>query len=256
MFTRYLKNLALLFCCFGYAWTLSAQSPEARLANARQAYEGKRYAESAEIYEALLTEGYRDATLYYNLGNAYFRLDSLARARLAYERARLLSPGDEDTARNLDVLAERLPDQFEAIPAFFLRRWWEGLRDSLSSDTWAVLALMLVWLGVAGLILWLRGKERRHRQWGFLLGWIFLLLSLLPYFLASGREAVLRNSGAAVIMVEKVFLRSAPEVESRSLMPLHAGTKVELMDRISDWHKVHLPDGEQGWLPAASLETI
>jgi SH3-like domain-containing protein len=44
-------------------------------------------------------------------------------------------------------------------------------------------------------------------------------------------------------------MRSAPDAESESILVIHEGLKVDLLDIISGWTKVQLPNGDQGWIP-------
>ena len=48
-------------------------SPTDLMAEANAQYERGEYGDAAQQYEALIASGYEDATLYYNLGNAYFK---------------------------------------------------------------------------------------------------------------------------------------------------------------------------------------
>jgi len=60
----------------------------------------------------------------------------------------------------------------------------------------------------------------------------------------------------AIIFAPSVYVKSAPDTQSKDLFILHAGTKVELANELDDWHKVHLPDGKQGWVKGKSLRVI
>ena len=62
--------------------------------------EGDFEAARRSYLEAVAT-GIEDARLYYNLGNACFKLSRLGEAVLWYERARRLAPHDEDVEANL-----------------------------------------------------------------------------------------------------------------------------------------------------------
>ena len=65
---------------------------------------------TADNYEELLKQG-PSVELYYNLGNAYFRTDNITRAVLNYERALLLSPGDDDIKFNLQMARSKTIDK-------------------------------------------------------------------------------------------------------------------------------------------------
>lgn len=232
------------------------QTPSDRMREANDAYLSKQYQPAAEIYEALLGDGYASAALHYNLGNSYYRLGELAPAILHYERALRYRPHDRDIRHNLSVAREQLPDELDVLPEFFLRRWWRSGAFALSAVSWSVLGLIMLWLGVAGLVVWLFASERRQRKRGFITGLVLLCLCILPFAMASSRVKLQEDSGMAILMTPEIVLRSAPDEQSAEVLTIHAGLKVELLDQISDWYKVRLQNGEEGWLPEQVLEEI
>ena len=72
-------------------------------AEADSAYVQERYEQAISLYDKLLETG-ASASVYYNLGNAYYRIGDMAHAILAYERAYLMEPGDADIRFNLQLL--------------------------------------------------------------------------------------------------------------------------------------------------------
>ncbi|MFN7117990.1 MAG: tetratricopeptide repeat protein [Saprospiraceae bacterium] len=235
---------------------LQAADPTAQLASANAAYQQNDFAGAIQQYEALLQKGYHSEALYYNLGNSYYRTNNLGKAVLNYERALLLDPNDTDIQHNLSLVRDRLPDEIDALPTFFLARWWNGLSGWLSAQYWSIMTIGLVWLSVAGLTLWLLGSARRYKKIGFIAGLSLLVLSLLTFALAGSRNQTIANSNRAVVQAKEIVLRSAPDEASKAVFTLHAGTTIQLLDQIGKWHKVVLQNGEQGWLPDASFEQI
>jgi len=253
-----MRYFLFMLCLLAAVLPAPAQPAEAErlLEAANEAYRQRQYADAIEDYEALLREGYRSEALHYNLGNSYYRDGQRGKAILHYERARMLDPSDADIRHNLTVARVDLVDDLEPLPAFFLYRWWDGLRQFLSPTGWSIIGILFLWAGAAGLGFWRMAPQRRHRKWGFVAGLSLLLLSILPFALAASRQSQLLDSGLAVILSEKTTLRSAPDALSQEVLPLHEGLTVELLDRIGDWYKVRLPDGEQGWLPMDDLEKV
>ncbi|RKY48241.1 MAG: hypothetical protein DRP91_06265, partial [Candidatus Neomarinimicrobiota bacterium] len=68
---------------------------------ANEKYLNGDYRGAIELYEKILKEGYESDRVYYNLGNAYYRVGELGRAILFYEKALKLNPGDENVRFNL-----------------------------------------------------------------------------------------------------------------------------------------------------------
>src|SRR4030067_1448223 len=64
-------------------------------------YDSSNFKSATQAYQQLLNRGIKDATVYYNLGNAYFRDKQLGKAILYYRKAQRLSPRDSDIATNL-----------------------------------------------------------------------------------------------------------------------------------------------------------
>ena len=64
----------------------------------------KKYKKSIELYEKIIDSGQKNSTAFYNLGNAYFRVDSLGLSIWAYKCAEKLSPMDGDIAHNLSLI--------------------------------------------------------------------------------------------------------------------------------------------------------
>ena len=74
---------------------------EGTFAKANQAYAEARFQEAAEGYESLVQSRQWSATLFYDLGNAYYRLGSFGKAILNYERALALDPRHPEAEANL-----------------------------------------------------------------------------------------------------------------------------------------------------------
>ena len=62
-------------------------------------YQNGQYREAIESYESVLQAGFTSPELYYNLGNAYFKLDERGKAVLYFEKAKKLAPRDADIAQ-------------------------------------------------------------------------------------------------------------------------------------------------------------
>ncbi len=244
---------ALLLFTAAFVW---ANPAEQQLQVANETYRAGNFEESTKQYEALLEQGYRSEALYYNLANSYFRLGRQGRAVLNYERALMLDPTDADTQHNLRVLRSRLPDDIEVLPEFFLEKWWRNISLSLSAESWGTFALVCLWLGVGGLILWLLGKKRQLKKNGFAAGVILLVFSGLAFVLANYHHQLDQNSGRGVVMQSRAAMHSAPDDESQVIRELHEGATILIVDKIGDWYKIALLNGEEGWLPKDTFEKI
>jgi len=72
------------------------------------------YHKAAMRFERIAHEGQvRNGKLYYNIGNAYFRMGDIGRAVLYYRRAALLIPNDENLHQNLNYAKSKCVDKIE-----------------------------------------------------------------------------------------------------------------------------------------------
>lgn len=243
--------LFLLLPIFSYANT-----PQSLFEQANAAYAKGQYQQAIEQYEAIIAEGLSSDELYYNLGNAYYKTNQIGKAVLNFERALVINPSDEDAIYNLTLLREQLPDDLDVIGDFFLEQWWQGFHTTFTATIWSALTVICLWLGVAGMIIWVLATTRGRKKQGFMGGLLFLLFGLLFFFAAKSQGNKELHSQQAIVMVTSIDLLNGPDENSTSLLTIHEGLKVKILDEIGNWWKVKLSNGEQGWLPKEKVEEI
>ena len=102
--------------------------------NADAEYQKGNYQQAIKDYEDLLKNGV-SSEIYYNLGNAYYRTDNITKSVLAFERAHLLSPGDEDINFNLQFVRGKTIDKITPVSEMFFVTWYKALVNCTSVDT-------------------------------------------------------------------------------------------------------------------------
>lgn len=88
---------ALIFVQYGVA-AGSAQA-DSLVSAGNKYYMDREYNMAVESYSQVLKMGYEASSLFYNLGNAYYKLNNLPKAILFYEKARVLNPGMKTSGR-------------------------------------------------------------------------------------------------------------------------------------------------------------
>ncbi len=235
--------------------TLPAQ--EALFDQGNRLYQEGDFGGAAASYEAVLEGGFESAEVYYNLGNAHFRLGELGLAVLNYERAARLNPRGEDIQANLALVGRMLQDRIEPLPRFWVLSvadWWMTLipRGWLGP----IVALGYLALGVAAVLLvlgwpsgWRAGLRRAVHA--CLAATVLLGGTLLV------RETGLGRAEEAVVMSTEARVLSAPSEEGGlTVFTVHEGTRVRIDRRAEGWVEVVLADGRVGWLPRDALEII
>ena len=225
-------------------------------AEADSAYAQGRYQQAIRDYESLLKQGVSTA-LYYNLGNAYYRMDDMPRAVLNYERALLLSPGDPDVRFNLQMARSKTIDKITPESEMFFVTWYHVLVNFTSVDGWARIALCALAVAIVLALLYLFASPVWMRKLGFL-GALFMLLLFVVanLFAYVQKESFVRRSGA-IIMAPAVTVKSTPASQGTDLFILHEGTRVEITDgTMRQWKRIRLADGKEGWIETSQMEII
>ena len=236
---------------------LTAQSTLKQLLQAgHSAYYDEDFETAISRYEAVRAKGYESLALYHNLGNAYYRNGNLPMAVLHYERALRLDPDHEQVLSNLEIVKEQLEAANIQVEQSGVVRFWLSVQQLMRTRGWAILGLLLFWLGIGGLAAWQFAPQRKHRKAGFLAGIIALMICFLPFGLAYGRAQQEFYSQKAVLMTEKTTLHIAPDAKSEAVRTLYGGETLTILDEISGWYKVELTDTTVGWLPRDVLGEI
>lgn len=251
---RFTLHLVLIFTFSVLAFLANAQNQDLQIANEK--FRQEDYQTASELYEQLIAEGYQSKALFYNLGNAYYRLGKMGESVLNYERALLLAPKDKEIQENLAFVKGQLKDEIIALDVFPLIAFWKNMRNSFSAGAWTFLALFLFWLGIAGFIIWILAPKRKHRIKGFYLGGVALALCVLPLLLAIGRKQELKNPQKAVVLSDGLNLHATPSEGSETLYVLFEGATINTLESAGNWEKVSLANGYQGWVQKAELANV
>lgn len=212
------------------------------------------YREAIEAYMVVVESGLVSAELYFNLGNAIFRTGDFPRAILFYERARRLSPKDEDILLNLGIANTRITDRFEIMPDVFFVRWWKNFSGVFSRDGWAIIFLVLIFTSASCLAWYFLELTYDRKKLAFYSFLIVLIFSgtALGASIQQHRE---QTRSAGIIITNRVDVSSTPQI-SRPQFSIHAGTKVDILDELGNYYRIRVPDGNTGWISKNDLEVI
>jgi tetratricopeptide (TPR) repeat protein len=253
MSRAFILVVALLACLVLPPAAVAASSAGAdeRFKKAGAEYEAGRFEEAATVYEALLSDGFEDTRVYYNLGNARFKQSRLGPAILAYERALEIDPADADVAENLVYATQLIADKVGSPEKPFSAAILAALEKRFGADRATRAFLLLVSIaGLAALPLWfgprpaLRAALRVVVSIALPLGLIFLLITLVDVY-QPGRAQY------AVILADSVDGRSTPAADGTVLFTVHEGLKVEVRSERGGWINVTLPNGLTGWIESS-----
>ena len=224
--------------------------------NADDEYKKGNYMQAIRDYEELLKKG-PNVELYYNLGNAYYRTDNITRAVLNYERALLLSPGDDDIRFNLQMARSKTIDKITPKSEMFFVTWYKSLVNFTSIDGWANTAIVSIAIALLLILCYLFGKKILIRKAGFYGAMFFVLLFIASNIFAYEQRRILTRRTGAIITSTSAALKKTPVVNSEYNTIIHEGSRVEIIDdTMKDWKLVELEDGREGWIQSSQMERI
>lgn len=251
---KHIKSILLLV--FILAASFYAQPVEQLMNEGNEFYKNAEWESAIDSYNKILNQGYESAPLYYNLGNAYFKIGQLGEAILNYERGLKLEPGDEDIQFNLRLANARTVDRIQEVPKLFITEWWDLFISAFNVSGWSliVIVVFVVFLFFIGFY-FLTGSINLQRIsiYGGIVSGISLVVLIVVLILAYHREA---TSNYGIVLADTVNVKVSPTEKSSDSFVIHEGLKFEIQDQLDDWVKIKLADGKVGWLPSNSFGRI
>jgi tetratricopeptide (TPR) repeat protein len=232
-----------------WAWTAEER---AQFQKANDDYRAGQFREAISLYEGLSKNHPYAAALYYNLGDSYFRAGELSQAILAFERARLLEPRNQDILKNLSYVRGLLEYRIEDKRNWYIQageKMLEYFTEQEIGFLWMLTyaLLMMSWVGVLFL--------RRGSLWG----WpsrILLVLTVLFFALFAAKQIETRMIRNAIVTAKTAEVRYGPAESDQVAFRLGGGLTVYVVDRRPDWSRVTLVNGEGGWVKNSQIAEV
>jgi hypothetical protein len=239
------EHLAMAEEAFGRAIELDTTDPEAA---------ADYYRKAILHYEWLVAAGIRNGKLYYNIGNAWFRLDDMGRAILNYKRSALYNPVDPNLKQNLQFARSRRVNRIESQQRdrvfktlFFIHY------DVPTRVRFGIFlgAFILLWVAAIAAVFYRRGWVRT------VIISLAVVCVIFMVSLISEKVAITRDPAGVVIAPEVTARKGDGETYQPSFTaPLYSGTEFILLEQRPDWWYIALEDGAKCWIPSWSGELV
>jgi len=220
------------------------------LQKANHAYKEGDFEQAVRDYLRLVRSDHENGHLYYNLGNACFRLGQPGEAILNYERARILIPRDADLNYNLGYVRDRTLDVIpEKEGLTSMTFFW---LDSLS------LHELVLGFAMLNVLFWMVLFLRLFHltEWTYYLA----LLALIFWFVTGASLGLkwhrISTDDRAVILEKEVRVLAGPDSRDTLLFKLHEGAIVHYERSEEGWSLIGLPDKKRGWVESGALERV
>jgi tetratricopeptide (TPR) repeat protein len=215
---------------------------------ANQDYSEGRFHEAVDGYQNLVHSGQWSANLFYDLGNAWFRLGNFGEAILSYERALVLDPHHPEAAANLALVRD------EARALELKRNKLDRYIEAGMSTQYSIAASVAFWCALFGAA---RLFFLRRRSVGIVLLIIFSTVVLAGtafalYSVETGRK----GRDLAIVTGKNVEARLATADNAKSVLALPPGSEIKVLSQRGDWLYAALPNDLRGWIPANGAQQV
>lgn len=213
-----------------------------KISQANQLYNQNHFQEAAELYEQAIAGGMENGHLYYNLGNAYFRVGNLPKAILYYVKAQNLLPRNEDVEANLKYAIRQTADQMDGRKPHTLESVLFWISDLNLREHYVALFWINLTFWIAMAIRLRQSTPATQSTTNILLA--FLVLALVSTGFRWHQET---RRPIGVILPQQVDVHSGWNTTSVVLFQLHQGTLISISQEKENWYQIELPDGKKGW---------
>jgi len=216
------------------------------LETANDLFDRGQFSEAKQHYEKLAETGEGSANVFYNLGNADYRLGSAGRAILNYERALALDPQHAEARANLKLLRERSGAK---LPA---QSWSGEIFASRSPTFWSLGTTATGWVTLFG-IAFLVTSSRPDKSG---LWWLTLAGAGALAFSGAGVWLAMKSASMGVITAKQAVARLAPAESAGVAETLPAGSRVRVLSERGAWTYCELPGSGRGWVSGDAVERV
>lgn len=248
-----MRKLMVLALLMTWAAVISANNPAEEAFNkGNVAYKEANFAVAYEAYSEAVTLDSTQATLWFNLGNAAFKIGRLAESILCFERSLKLNPQLEDAQKNLEIAGKQRIDKIKVSPSEKWNLGWQNMLTGIGATTFGIIALVALLLSLIG---WFARAYINAKALQATLSVALLVVFGVSAFFGLKAHRIISNYPYAIVMEPKADVYTAPNGENISFV-LHEGTRVEVNKVDGDWAEIALADGKVGWMKLAWMERV
>lgn len=207
-------------------------------------------------YETIVSNGKHSAELYFNLGNAHYKLNHIAPSIYYYEKALQLKPNDREIKNNIAFARNMTIDAIDAVPEIGFSKFVNNLSQSFTFERWAIISIVFVVFFVIAFLLYYFSSSTFNKRSAFVCSALFLAMAASSLLFAFHNYDLVSNDRPAIVFAHESMVKSEPNLRSTESFKLHEGTKVHILDTVNNWKKIKIADGKTGWIPKDDIKAL
>ena len=219
-------------------------------------YNQGNYNEAIEKYTSIINNGYESSELYYNLGNAYYKINDIANSIFYFEKSLLLDPNNNETKNNLSFSQNMTIDRIETIPVNQLSKFISSFTNLFDYNTWLLISIIFEFLSFIVFSVYVFNKNTNTKKLYFSIGSIFLICFIIFLIVGINSKSVYEKNNPAILFDNRISFKSEPNERSDEIFILNEGTKVNVLEKLNEWSRVELLNGSKGWILSSSFQFI
>jgi tetratricopeptide (TPR) repeat protein len=224
---------------------------------ANEKYNSLDFVGAIEKYNELLKGGFHSSELYFNLGNAYYKLDSLAQSIYYYEKGLKYFPNDSSLTQNLEYLNNLTIDDIESLPEDIISMQFNYLLNYFSFNNWSIITIITAILSCFIFLLYFLSKSSKYKRTYFTIFILSFMLTSSLLFVNFKIYNVQTTIEFGIVYNDVIEVNFEPNEKSEVLFEIHEGTKVEVIENFDmDWLKIKLSNGQTGWVIKNQIKII
>ena len=246
------KSLSVFFMVVSCSFSMDSHK---LFQDANDLFISKKYKESIELYEKIIDNGQKNSTVFYNLGNAYYRSGDIGHAIWAYKHANKFSPRDKDIIHNLKIAEAKKIDRINSPPLFILHDFYRKIKSSMTMFELILVGGILFFIFS---LLWIKqifsGKKNVLSKSIFqILLTVIITVHAVILDMAFERKRISNEA----IVVGKSDAQSGPFLgDNKVLFQINEGSVVEVLEEKNNWSEIILIDGKKGWVISNALRKM
>lgn len=217
-----------------------------------EAYKKGQYDLAIQEFESILSNNWDSPEMYYNLGNAFYRIGNTAGAVWAYESCLKLSPTHEDAKYNLKLANLKVIDRMDLPEPPIYLEWYLSIKEQLNSSKWINLSFFILLIFS---IIMTASQMTSLLILQNLRGTIIVVF-FISLFLTIHSIWTDHSLNLGIIYATKVEVRSEPNLFSTRLFEVHDGLRVSINQIANKWIEIELLDGKTGWIEDVQIRMI
>lgn len=247
------KLISVVFLLFVMQWSVAQELFD----KANQYNKNQEFQKAIDTYNQFIKqEAQHSWQLYFNMGNSYYKLNKIAPAIFYYEKALLLSPDNSEVQNNLQFAKAMLVEPIAEKPKKSFDIWLHGYTKFLNYNNWARLSVVFSIFSL--LFFWgyyLVNKISLKRIF-FGIFTIYIILIPITIGIAWFEKKIATTDNPAIIFVDQTPIRQTPNLAAQPIRHIYEGTKVNILDKESNFYQVELPDNTKGWISQETVKIV